>query len=155
MTKRQKIASEFVRLLSAITVGTYKTTFPTVTHWSVLVEPKEDEKFVTVKDRTDSYLETQEGLVQVLTLDVQLACCKAKNSTDSNYTIITNMIDDVLKCIYTNLRTLQTSLNIIDIVPVSAEPDIDQFEREVGAGKVTFRITHHSHAIWLYDSTTY
>jgi hypothetical protein len=151
MTKRQKIAAEFVRLLSAITVGTYKTAFPTAKHWSTNIEPKENELFVNVKDKAETYSETADGLTKFMVVDIYLGCSK----TGTNYATITNMIDDVLKCVYTNMCTLQISLNIIDIVPISAEPEVDLFEREVGAAKVSFRLTLEQHAVWLYDSTTY
>lgn len=152
MTKRQAIAADIVTYLSAITIlGGYKNNFPVATHWKTFIDPKENELVVNVKDRANNYSNTDDGLTETLAIEINLGC----SVTGLNYTTISNMIDDIYKCIHTNRRTLEIDFHILDIIPVSDELAVDQFEREVGAGKVVFNFIHEKHADWIYDETSY
>lgn len=152
MTKRQKIATSFVSALSAITIaGGYRTNFPTVKHWSNDIEPKENETVVVVKDRTINSTEDSVSEKEVLIIDIHMACCIA----NTNYATICNMIDDVKKWYGANRKTLEVSMNVVEIKYMSDEVAVDRFEKEVGAGRVTFAVTTGQNSNWQYDDTEY
>lgn len=152
MTKRQKISTSFVSALSAITIaGGYRTNFPTVKHWSGDIEPKENETVVVVKDRTNVNTEDSESEKEKLIIDIHMTCC----ITNTNYATICNMIDDVKKWYHTNRKTLEVNLNVPEIHYESDDIAIERFEKEIGAGRVTFSVITGQNSNWVYDSTEY
>ncbi len=152
MTKREAIVHSFRQYLDAITIiGGYKNNFPASTHWSTNIEPKENEILINVKDRALNFVDADQSGEEILSVDVFLGCCK----TGTNYSTIANLIDDVKHCIFNNRRAMEVALNLTEIKFVSDEIEIAQFEKEVGAGRVSFLITTGQNCNWYHDDTNY
>lgn len=151
MTKRQAIANAVITQLNTIKIANgYKTDFPAVKHWSVEILDKADQVYCNVRDTKTDY-DNSTPFSETLTIDVALGCTKKSN----NYSFITNMIDDVYKCMYNAERTLQTQFGDVQIIPVGDELDIQQFEYQVAEAVVTFQIIHSKHARWFYDERSF
>lgn len=154
-TKREIIAKTFAQYLSLISVATgYRNDFPTAQHWSTNIEPKENGMTVNVKDRLNNNSSGEENESERLRIEVLLGCT-VTSPTDSNYRIMSNMIDDVKRCIWFHRKEIETALNLERIKYVSDDIEIAQDEKQVGAGKVTFEVLTGENSDWFYDDTQF
>jgi len=153
LIKRQAITAKLAALLGAITTtgGAYKTTFPTVKVWSTNIEEQDADSVYCVLREVGNKIEGAAPVVETLTYEIALGCVKGT----SNYSHITNMIDDVYKCLNNNLGTLRGLYGHIDLNLSGDSVDIQQFERQVAEAVITIEIVHKQNARWYYDATSY
>ena len=150
-TRRQKIMSLLSGYLSNISVANgYKTNVDSVHHWKAKVEPKANATVLNMKDEINEYSgERREALM--ITIDI---ACK----TSTNYTTITNLFQDIHKCLEDNLSTLRTTIsgecyfeNVEDaIVGMETETDAETIE-----GYVSVMLTHRVMEKTDVDETSY
>jgi len=152
-TRRQKIMTLISGYLSNITVANgYKTTVASVHHWKAKAEPKANSTILNLKDELQEYTTERR---EALHITIEVAC-----KTSTNYTTITNLFQDIHKCLEDNLANIKSALsncgtvyieNLEDaIVDISTETDAETIE-----GYVSIILTHRITEKTDVDETSY
>jgi hypothetical protein len=123
-----------------------------ISHWSTQIVPRDktSRMWANLKDETNEH---ETGHTETLAITVELGC-----KTTSNYTIISDMIQDVQKCFEDNLASLCNSMNddVMRWIPVSETIDVmRESDAEFGTGKVVMNLVHKVDEKWRLDETVY
>ena len=151
MTRRQKITDELLDYLQAISTanGYLTNTGAKVYHWRTQLTPKENELIAVLQDPANNH---ERGHTETLLISVLLSC-----RTATNYTTITNMIQDVHKAFIDNEGALGTALSdSVRFIPISEEIDLRlENNAEYGEAEVQLLLEHRFTEKWELDETEY
>ena len=151
MTRRQKITDKLLDYLQAITTanGYLTNTGAKVYHWRTQITPKENELIAILQDTVNNH---ERGHTETLLISVLLSC-----KTATNYTTITNMIQDVHKAFADNEDNLGAVLsNSVRFIPISEEIDIKlENNSEYAEALVELLLEHRFTEKWELDETEY
>ena len=151
MTRRQKISSLLLTYLQAIsqTNGYLTNLGSKVYHWRTQITPNENDLIANLQDIANQH---ERGHVESLTLNVQLTC---RNNT--NYTTITNMIQDVHKAFIDNEDNLGDAIDAqVRFIPLSEEIEISlENNDEYAEAVVEMVLEHRFTEKWDLDETVY
>lgn len=154
MTRRQKICSLLIGYLQNISVANgYLTEMgDDISHWSTQIVPRDKASAMwgNLKDETNEH---ERGHTETLTITVELGC-----KTATNYTTITNMIQDVQKSFEDNLPSLCNTMNddVMRWFAGSEEVSVErEADAEFGKAKVTMSLLHKVDEKWRLDETSY
>jgi len=150
MIKRQSLMKDLTEKLKEITtVNGYRTDVSNVKHFSSLIEPKANEVILNIKDVENNF--EDDGKKEILTVEIIVGCIKG----DNNYNYITNLIDDIYKCLYNAEKKFNTKYGYCVFIPVSDALAKEQFEREIAEAVITFNIIHNVDTQWTYQTKEY
>lgn len=151
MTRRQKIASLIVGYLQEIkTDNGYLTDIGDyVEHWGTKVMPQSGSYSINLKDLSNEYFNND---TEVLNFQIYISCKIA-----TNHLTITNMIQDILNCITSNLDNLSAEIGqLVRFLPGNETIDINnQNDSEKGFATIEFSLQHRYFEKYSVDQTNY
>lgn len=155
MTRRQKITSLLIGYLQNISiVNSYLTDLGVdISHWDTQIVPRDKPSAIwaNLKDETNEH-ETG-GHTEALNIVVELGC-----KTPTNYTTLTNMIQDVQKAFEDNLASLCNTMNdnVMRWFPASESVEVyREKDAEFGEGRIEMTLIHKVDEKWILDETVY
>lgn len=154
MTRRQKICSLLIGYLQNISTGNgYLTDMGSdISHWDTQIIPsdKTSQMWGNLKDEMNEH---ETGHEETLVITVELG-----SKTTTNYTTITNMIQDVQKCFEDNLQALCTAMtdDVMRWYAVSEAVEVMRDgDAEFGVGNIIMNLRHKVGEKWELDETVY
>ena len=123
-----------------------------ISHWATQTVPRDkaSQMWANIKDEVNEHAP---GHLETLVITVELGC-----KTSTNYTTVTNMVQDVQKCFENKLYTLCQAIGddvmrwyaISETVSVEREGDA-----EFGRATIIMNLLHKADEKWTLDETEY
>lgn len=151
MTKKEKIAREFIAYLNLVVSGAvYYTTFPAATYCKkdIALEDATKETFVNV-DHTTNF-EESETYKESTVIMVSVGCRKGENTPS----YLEEMIEDAVRAIYLNRFAIQRKFNLCNnIMPVGTiQKEIERGDLQRGVADIYFNVPIKENASWYMET---